>query len=120
MGDSRPPEAAPLDLVNSYARRRGDRVEVVLAQPEAGLAVDGATVVLRSGDERRRATGALVDDARGRRLVASFPAERLTDGQWAVVVRHDGNRTRAGVRLLVQGERPVVLLWGSRPTRPQV
>jgi hypothetical protein len=34
-------------------------------------------------------------------------------------VRVSDTRTRPGVRLLVQGERPVVLLWGDRPARPR-
>ena len=95
MGDSRPPDSAPVDLVNSYARRRGDRVEVDLADPAPPIDAEGAVVVLRREDRRLRSGGELLDDERGRRLVASFPADGLDDGQWRV-------------------------LWGDRPTRPQI
>ena len=120
MGDSRPPDSAPVDLVNSYARRRGDRVEVVLADPSPPIDTTGAVVVLRREGRGVRAGADVLDDARGRRLVASFPAEDLDDGQWRVVVRVANERTNPGLRLLVQGRRPVVLLWGDRPTRPQI
>jgi len=120
VGDSRPPDSAILDLVNSYARRLADRIEVVLADPAPALAAEGAVMVLRRDGRRVRSDAGLVDDARGRRLVASFPADQVGDGQWRVIVRAAGERTAPGVRLLVQGPRPVVLLWGDRPTRPQV
>jgi len=120
MGDSRPPESASADLVNSYARRRGDRVEVVLADPAPPMDAEGAVVVLRREGRRLRSQAQLLDDERGRRLVASFPADGLDDGQWRVIVRVANQRTSPGVRLLVQGRRPVVLLWGDRPTRPQI
>src|SRR3954468_24942298 len=120
MGDSRPPDSAPLDLVNSYARRRGDRVEVVLADPIPPMDTEGAVVVLRLEGRRVRSGAELLDDERGRRLVATFPADELGDGQWRVIVRAAAERTNPGVRLLVQGRRPVVLLWGDRPTRPEI
>jgi hypothetical protein len=120
VGDSRPPDSALVDLVNSYARRREDRVEVVLADPAPPMDADGAVLVLRRDGRRVRSGAELLHDARGRRLVASFPADALDDGQWRVIVRAGGARTAPGVRLLVQGRRPLVLLWGDRPTRPQV
>jgi hypothetical protein len=106
--------------VNSYALRRAGRIEVVLADPAPPLDADGAVMVLRAGRERVRSRATVVDDGRGRRLVASFAEEELADGQYRVVVRTSETRSRPGVRLLVQGQRPVVLLWGDRPTRPQV
>ncbi len=120
MGDSRPPDSAPLDLVNSYARRRAGSIEVALADPAEALAAEDAVMVLRHDGRRVRSRAGVVDDERGRRLVASFPAGQVDDGQWRVIVRASGERTTPGVRLLVQGPRPVVLLWGDRPTRPQV
>ena len=118
MGDSRPPGSAPVNVVNSYARRRGGRVEVVLADPATPLDSGDPVVVLRDGRQRVRSAATVVDDARGRRLVASFPLAELGDGQYRVVVRTADARTSAGLRLLVQGDRPVVLLWGDRPSRP--
>jgi hypothetical protein len=120
VGDSKPPASAPVNLVDSYARRRGRRAEVVLAEPNPPLDGDGLVMVLRREDQRLRSPAKLVDDDRGRRLVASFPADDLTDGQWRVILRVAGERVAPPVRLLVQGRRPMVLLWGSRPARPQV
>jgi hypothetical protein len=119
VGDSRPPDAAPVDLVNSYARRRPGRVEVVLAAPAPPLDSADAVMVLRAGAARVRSRATVVDDARGRRLVASFPEDELGDGQYRLVVVSSGIRSKPGLRLLVQGRRPVVLLWGDRPNRPQ-
>jgi hypothetical protein len=120
MGDSRPPASMPVDLVNSYALRRGDRVEVSLAEPSAAMVAQGAVMVLRQDGRRIRSEASVVDDARGRRLVASFASGDLDDGQYRVVVRADDVRTKVGARLLVQGRRPVVLLWGDRPAAPRV
>ena len=112
-----------MNLVNSYGRRRGELVEVVLADPSPSLTSGRAVMVLRRGGpdgQRLRAPAQLLDDARGRRLVAAFPADALADGQRRLIVRAGGQRTPPGVRLLVQGRRPTVLLWGDRPTRAQV
>ncbi|WP_157551281.1 hypothetical protein, partial [Nocardioides jensenii] len=71
MGDSRPP-AAVIDLVDSYARRRDGRVEIVLANPEFPVGA-GAALVLRQDTRTIKAPARLVEDASGRRLVATLP-----------------------------------------------
>lgn len=107
--------ATPVSPVNSYAVGLGDRVDVVLADPVAPLDAGRATVVLRRGDQRMRAAASLVDGGgRGRRLVATFAAGDLTDGQYLLLVRGGGSRVKPGVRLLVQGDLPLVLRWGDR------
>ena len=41
----------------------------------------------------------------------------LGDGTWAVIFRTNEERQRVNVRLLVQGERPLSLLWGAKAGR---
>ena len=112
MGISAPPPAN-VDLVGSYARRRGTEVELVLWEPTEAL---GATaMVLRRAGVDVDGSVALVEDERGRRLVCRAPQARLTDGQWSLhLVDTDEEPHRVAARLLVQGRRPVVLLWGGK------
>ena len=126
MGMSQPPDV-PVDLVASYARRRGDSVEIVIGDPTfrdpAFLTADAPVVaVLRSDRRRVRVPATIVDDARGRRLVISCPRTRLGRGTWTITLRADGRRQRVDARLLVQGQRPLVLLWGAKgsDSRPAV
>jgi hypothetical protein len=109
VGDFRPPQAA-IDLVASYARRRGGEVEIVLAEPAPGGAVDA--LILRKGATAVTAPVELVDGP-GRRIVARAPREALADGIWALTLRSGDGAGRVGARLLVQGDRPLVLLWGG-------
>lgn len=120
MGSSRPPDA-DVDLVDSYARLAGGKVEVVLASPGPEID-DGATVVLRRHDRDHRGTLALFDgDAdSGRRGVVRFDRSTLTDGQYAVMLHGDADERPLGCRLLVQGARPLVLLWGAEPTKSRL
>ncbi len=107
MGSSKPP-ATDVDLVDSFARLVGREVEVVLADAGPGID-DGATVVLRGRDGVLRGTLSIADGDLGRRGVVRFERSALTDGQYAVGLEE---RT-LGCRLLVQGNRPLVLLWGA-------
>ncbi|WP_457206232.1 hypothetical protein [Nocardioides sp. P5_C9_2] len=111
MGQSDPP-VAEVDLVDSFARLVGGEVEVVLADPGPVIA-DGVTVVLRGESGVRRGTLALVDDDRGRRGAVRFERSTLTDGTYAVCLEGAGDERPLGCRLLVQGARPLVLLWGA-------
>ena len=111
MGNSQPPPTQ-VDLVDSYARLVGDEVEIVLADPALDVPADGI-VVLRQGKRRRDARHRLVEDEAGRRLVARIERARLGDGIWALRLRTSEGSTHWGCRLLVQGRRPLVLLWGS-------
>ncbi len=113
MGDSLPPPAE-FDLVGSYARRRGSDVEIVLADPKTE--VRGAVVVrLSRGKRTVEASGSLADDPGGRRLVVHAPRSALGDGNWTLtLLAADGSPEPLAARLLVQGQRPLVLLWGAK------
>ena len=120
MGSSRPP-AADVDLVDSYARQVGGEVEVVLASPGPEIA-DGATVVLRRREASYRGTLGLLDGDGdgGRRGVVRFGRSALTDGQYAVLLADGAEERPLGCRLLVQGERPLVLLWGAEASKSRL
>lgn len=129
MGNSRPPKSAKLDLVFSYARSRGDQAELVLVESSREFS-DSAILELRRGKEIHAAGCELVTDERGRRVVARFDRADLTDGIYRLRLRtgegEEAESVRLGARLLVQGRRPLVLLWGavaqksSVPTRPGI
>ena len=116
MGDSLPPPAS-FDLVGSFARRRGSDVEIVLARPEV-TAGDPASVTLRKGRAAVEGPARLDDDAAyGTKLVVRVPRTELSDGSWSLTLRSGNGRGEPlAARLLVQGERPLVLLWGAKGT----
>lgn len=118
MGKSQPPPAA-VDLVASFVRRRDADVEIVLGEP----AVEAASGTLVLSHDRRsvRADATLVDGGSGRRLVARAPRRSLTNGIWQMRLESGTDRSAQpiGSRLLVQGHRPLVLLWGAK-TRPSL
>ena len=66
---------------------------MVIADPAPPMDAEGAVVVLRREGRRLRSEAQALNDERGRRLVASFPADGLDDGQWRVVVRAANERT---------------------------
>jgi hypothetical protein len=112
MGNS-PPPPAEFDLVDSFARLRGDDVEIVLAEPKTDIAADGASLRLQKSGPSVSAPAQLVESG-GRRLTARVPRGRLGNGIWSLAVVHaDGSVAPLAARLLVQGPRPVVLLWGA-------
>jgi hypothetical protein len=113
MGDSLPPPAE-FDLVDSFARLRGDKAEIVLAEPKTELTESTAVVRLRRGGRSVDAAGDVVDSSTGRRLIVRVPRSELSDGIWSLtVVRSEDDVAPLAARLLVQGQRPLVLLWGA-------
>jgi hypothetical protein len=119
MGDSLPPPAE-FDLVDSFARLRGTEAEIVLAEPKTEIADDGVSVRLQQGGQSLDAPAEATDSGLGRRLVVRVPRNRLTDGTWSLaVVRPDGSIAPLAARLLVQGARPLVLLWGAKAGKTQ-
>lgn len=114
MGSSLPPPAT-IDLVSSYARLRGADVEIVLAKPELSHGNQGLSLLLGKGRVSVPASAELVEGDGGQRLVARAPRSRLTDGTWSLVLETAGadRSERVDARLLVQGDRPLVLLWGA-------
>ena len=111
MGSSQPP-ATEVDLVDSYARLVGGEVEVVLADPGPGIR-DRATAILRGRNVVQRGHLTLLDEDNGRRGVVRFERSTLVDGQYAVLLEAGADERPLGCRLLVQGARPLVLLWGA-------
>ena len=130
MSKSKPPPAR-VDLVSSYARSNGSDVELSLAHP-AGTLPSDAVVILRRGKTRRSAAPAIVPGSEAVAMVARFPRASLTKGVWVVRLRMHDRTVHLGCRLLVQGARPPVLLWGAeapparlprpraRPTRGRI
>jgi hypothetical protein len=117
VGKSLPPPAV-VDLVGSYARRRGEDVEIVLSDPQ--FAVTTPALVLTKGSTSVDGLAELVDAGSARRLVGRFPRRRLTNGIWSLALRSDERSDEPiDARLLVQGDRPLVLLWGAK-TQPSV
>jgi hypothetical protein len=118
----------PVDLVGSCARRSvtGDVVLSIAALPTRH--VGEVPLHLRKGPRRSRTTARLTASSRldqSGDLVATVPRAALPDGVWTLSVALPGERVRPlDARLLVQGRRPVVLLWGavgkvSRPPEPK-
>jgi hypothetical protein len=115
VGSSLPPPAG-IDLVSSFARCRGSDVEIVLAEPKLEHQGEGACLELRRGAVRVPATVRLEDQDGERRVVATAPRDQLRDGTWSLTISTPGaeRAERVDARLLVQGRRPMVLLWGAK------
>jgi hypothetical protein len=113
----RRPAPLPLDLVGSCARRsvNGDVLLSVAGLPT--WHVGEVLLHLRQGPRRRRTTARLTASSRldhAADLVATVPRAVLSDGVWTLSVALPGEPVRPlDARLLVQGRRPVVLLWGA-------
>lgn len=118
MGDSKPPKAT-FDLIDSYAKLEGQQAHIVLNDPQFEI-VEPATLVLIQGDRRRRAAAAVVDGPSGKQVLASVPRPSLKDGTWNLRLRSGERNSLLNVRLLVQGDRPLVLLWGSKALPSQL
>jgi hypothetical protein len=118
MGDSKPPNA-DFDLVDSYARRRGADIEIFLADPHADLQAATALTLSRSGDEVQVAMEP-AQSPNGPVLVARVPADRLTNGRWTLHATSESGSKQISARLLLQGRRPVVLLWGAHGSATEV
>lgn len=113
MGNSKPPKAT-FDLIDSYAHLVGDDVRIVLHEPRFDIA-EPAALRLIQGKRQRQAEVRVTDGATGRHVVATISRDGLTDGTWNLRLRTEDRNARLNVRLLVQGDRPLVLLWGAEP-----
>jgi hypothetical protein len=113
VGDSLPPPAT-IDLVGSFARRRGSDVQLVLWDPKSDTAAAATELELTSAGVTAYGKVTFVDDERGRRLECRVARSGVTDGQWSLMLRADGVPEPVAARLLVQGDRPLVLLWGAK------
>lgn len=113
MGNSKPPKAT-FDLIDSYAHLVGDDVRIVLHEPRFDIA-EPAALRLIQGKRQRQAEVRVTDGATGQHVVATISRASLTDGTWNLRLRTEDRNARLNVRLLVQGDRPLVLLWGAEP-----
>jgi hypothetical protein len=103
-------ETLTIDYVDSHARLRGDEVELVLCGLES--AADATTLVL----SRDASTVTAAAEASQGQVRARAPRAELSDGQWSIGL----GEARVDARLLVQGERPLVLLLGAEGPRSVV
>jgi hypothetical protein len=115
VGSSLPPTAS-IDLVGSFARVHDTDIEIVLAEPELLHGEDGVTLWLSKGHRRVATRTRVVRQDHGtRQVVARAPRTDLTKGLWSLTLETAGAdpAKQVDARLLVQGERPIVLLWGA-------
>jgi hypothetical protein len=119
MGDSMPPPAT-FDLVDSFARRRGADVEIVLADPQTETTSGAVSVRLAQGERAVEARAELEDAPAGRRLTVRAPRSEVADGIWTLELSSASGPQQLAARLLVQGERPLVLLWGAKAGRTRL
>ncbi|MGN6609318.1 MAG: hypothetical protein ACTHMS_20185 [Jatrophihabitans sp.] len=103
--------ASPVDITleDSHARLRGDAVEIVLG----AAVVPGGSLSARLRKGRRAVDFTATAD--GDRIVLRGPRAGLVDGAWTIALTADGASQAVEARLLVQGARPLVLLYGARP-----
>lgn len=111
MGSSAPPRA-DFDLILSFARLRAGDVEIRLARMALELE-PGSVVELASGTTTISAPVEVTGPAEAPTVVARTPRAGLADGVWSIGVRSAGSTAPLAARLLVQGDRPVALLWGN-------
>ncbi len=121
MGSSLPPPAT-LDLVGSAARRDGDTVELLLARAQVPEGDGALTVTLTRGERVVRAAAQVRPAEEGQDVVVRVPAGQLSDGRWALALGRESADQLSPVtaRLLVQGRRPLVLLWGQKAGRTRL
>jgi hypothetical protein len=121
MGQSLPPPAT-LDLVGSYARRTGANVDLLLARSDLPNSTGPLELHLKRGSKSVTGTASVRASGEGSDVVASVPAKHLSDGTWTIQlgVKGDDDLVPVSARLLVQGQRPVVLLWGEKGQKSAV
>lgn len=121
MGQSLPPPAT-LDLVGSFARRNGSDVDLLLARSDLPNSTGALVVHLARGSKSVTGTASVRESGEGSDVVAKVPAKHLSDGTWTIRlgVKGDDETVPVTARLLVQGQRPVVLLWGEKDPKSAV
>jgi hypothetical protein len=107
-----------VDYVDSHVRMRGSDVELVLCGLPADVG-DGAKLVLTQDGITASAPVEVRGSGELRDLVARTPRAALGDGQWSLTLTGSEDLT-VGARLLVQGDRPLVLLLGATSPRSAV
>jgi hypothetical protein len=113
MTESRPP-CSRIDHVASHVRLRDGQIELEIVEPQVAISRRHPKLTLRRGRQRVDVRADFIKSDVRRTVSATIPRNDLSDGIWRMVLRPGGNRrTRLDARLLVQGQRPLVLLWGA-------
>jgi hypothetical protein len=120
MGSSLPPPAT-LDLVGSFARRDGDTIELLFARAEVPAGAGELSVTLSQGSNVVRAPATARPARTGQDVTVRVPESEVGDGVWSLELGRPSAEAQSPVtaRLLVQGRRPVVLLWGPSFEQPK-
>jgi hypothetical protein len=120
MGSSLPPPAT-LDLVGSFARRDGDTIELLFARAEVPAGEGDLLLTMTSGGAVAHAPARLRPAPTGQDVVVRVPESEVGDGVWSLELGRPSAEAPSPVtaRLLIQGRRPVVLLWGPTIGQPQ-
>jgi len=112
-------DALPVEIVSSFAHRRGEDIRVVLHLPALGP-VSSSTVPVRFSDGKRRVGRPAEARAAepGTILELSVPAKVFGRGLWRLAVRADGPGGFVPVeaRLMTGRRQPIALLPGPAPT----
>jgi hypothetical protein len=104
-----------LDFLQSYARRDGDAVRLVLTLPK-DADVPGRQVFVRfeRHDAAVRAAAEVTRAAGRTRLEVAVPRHELPDGLWHLKLRQAGKpRRNLRARLLLHPDQPIALLFGK-------
>jgi hypothetical protein len=121
MGSSLPPPAT-LDLVGSVARRDGSTIELVFARAEVPGGTGELSLTLTQKDVVVHAPAQTRSTPGGTDVVVRVPEQELGDGLWGLQLGRASadEPSQVTARLLVQGRRPVVLLWGQKSGKSRV
>jgi len=120
MTKSKPPPSR-IDHVASHVRLLDGQVELEIVEPQVEIVRRHPKLTLRRGRQRVDVRADFIKNDVLRTVYATIPRADLGDGVWSMVLRPGGNRpTRLDARLLVQGQRPLVLLWGAEAAPSRV
>lgn len=111
--------AVHVDEALTFARRRGDVVELTLELPHPPTVSATTELVLRKPKLALRVPVTTSESARGLLLHASVPASGLQAGTWKVLlegVAESDGAVSLQARLVVDPRLPVALLTGPRPS----
>ena len=109
-------ESLAVDDQLSWARRRGEEVEVRLRLHGAELSDGPAEVVLRAGKRRLAVSGLVETAGDAAQLGFAVPRARLGRAAWRLTLKPaSGDTVRVQARLLAPASQPVALLPGPVP-----
>jgi hypothetical protein len=108
------PHPSRIDHVASHVRLRDGQIDLEIVGPQVEISRRHPKLTLRQGPQRVDGRADFIKHDDVRTVSATIPRADLSDGIWRIFLRPGGNRpTRLDARLLVQGQRPLVLLLGA-------